>query len=373
MLSWFIVIILSLLLAFLVEKKVISRNTYVILQSLIFGWFVSFGGKAMTDQYSYMQFYNSCANTPLGGLFKLLTDHFMSITGQRNSFELGYVFLNVLFSIIGFGYVGFLFIFSVVMNYLILKYVLRSNTILLSIIIFLTSSFFIQQANLVRQMMVVAIFAYSTKYIISKEFYKYIVLIVLGSTLHMSSLILIPLYFLVNRYFPKYLIISVWMISVFVNRLGIEFGWLNTFNFIYYNTPIERIYRPEESTFSYMVNLFFIITALLSQKKLLENPFLRVGFNLYFVGIVLLNLSSLGFLFYRISLYFSIFSIIIIPLMPQFYRENNFIKNIRLEKYSSFISLGLFLYFINILIRRVITTDVITLGTEFYRFTEFLR
>jgi transmembrane protein EpsG len=375
MLSWLFVIVLSLVLAYIVDHKppILNEKAFIIIQSLVLGWFVSFGGRAMTDQHSYMQLFNSIANTPLGDVFALIVDHINSITSPKNSFELGYVFLNVLFSKIGFGYVGFLFIFSVVMNYLLLRYVLRGNTILLSIIILLASTFYLQQANLVRQMMSVVIFAYATKFIISKEVGKYFLFIFLASTIHMSSLILLPLYFIVDRHFSKYLIIIVWMISVSINRLGLELKLLNTFNLIYYNTPIERIYRPEELIFSFMVNLLFIISALLSQKKMFKEPFIQVSFNLYFIGVVLLNLSTLGFLFYRSSLYFSIFSFVIIPLIPHLYRDNSFIEKIKLGKYGSFITLGLFLYFINILIRRVISTDVVTLGTEFYSFTDFLK
>ena len=342
------------------------------MQSLIFGWFVSFGGKAMTDQYSYLQFYNSIANTPLG-LFKLFTDHIKSITSPRHTLELGYVFLNVLFSKIGFGYVGFIFIFSVAINYLLLKFIVGSKTIYFTIIIFITSSLFAQQANLVRQLMAVAIFAYSIKYLISRQLIKYLLIILLGSTIHMSALILIPFYFIVDRHFPKYFIILFWMISVLINLFGIELGWLKSFNFIYYDTTIQRINRPEELLFSYTINLLFIISVLLSQKKMFNEPFIRLSFNLYFIWVVLLNLTALGFLFYRISLYFSVFSIIIIPLIPQFYRENDFIKKIRLDKYSSFLLIPMFIFYVNILIRRIISSDVITLGTEFYSFTDFLR
>lgn len=338
--------------------------------ALVLGWFVSFGGKALTDQLSYYQFYKSVDNISLSSTFQLLFEHYQTIE-NRNTFEAGYVFINVLFSKLGFGYVGFIFIYSVVMNYFLFLAFSENKHLGLITAVFLTTSLFVQQANLIRQMMAVSMFVYGVKYIQTREFVKYLLIIVLCSTLHMSALILIPFYFFANKHIPKYIIIIIYILSVYSNLAKIELEFLNSYIFLYYDMSFEKFGREEEEIFNIALNLFFILSLILYNKKSITSDKDKLYFNLFFIGIVLSNLMFVSFGLYRISLYFTIFSVIIIAQIPKYFSHSTLVKKISLYKFKVVIYSIIALYYFRILYRRVMNVDTHTLGSEFYSMLDF--
>lgn len=68
----------------------------------------------------------------------------------------------------------------------------------LSMLFFITLSFFFSSNNGVRQWLSIAILMYSIKYIKSKELWKFLLFVVIASTFHITAFVFIPLYWILN-------------------------------------------------------------------------------------------------------------------------------------------------------------------------------
>ncbi len=376
MVIWVIFIVIALLLTYLASNSSsigLQKEPYIILLSLWLGWFVSFGGKAMQDQYSYFMLFNYAKNTPIYGLIDFFKSYSYSLLYQRETFEIGYVVLNIIFAKLNFGYLGFIFIFSFVSNFLLVKFLLRYDNSIFAIIILIGSSLYSQQANAVRQMMVVSMFAYSIKYIENKKILKYFFMVFLGSTLHMSALILLPLYFFINKEFPKWLLLIIWFGSILINRLMINFDFIQNINIIYYDISELKFGRPEELVFDPVKNIFVLFCIIFFDYNNKLFPKFRIIYNLFILGVVFLNLVSVSYYFYRLSLYFYFFSIAIIPMIPVFIKMNNKLRKNNLNNlfyHPAYVIITL--WYLKILTNRVTETST-TLGTSFYSFNEFFQ
>lgn len=98
--------------------------------------------------------------------------------------------LNIPF-VIGIGLCTFLQIYSITKALKEYKYIL----IALPFVLF-GSRYFLDLNNGVRQMIVASMFIYASRFIVDKKPWHYAAFILLGSTIHQSTYMLIPLYFL---------------------------------------------------------------------------------------------------------------------------------------------------------------------------------
>lgn len=75
----------------------------------------------------------------------------------------------------------------------------QSDDFLFSFFLFMTLSYYFQSMNTVRYYFAWAIAVFSMKYVLKKEYGKFVLLILLTATVHKSVLFVIPVYFLANR------------------------------------------------------------------------------------------------------------------------------------------------------------------------------
>ena len=80
----------------------------------------------------------------------------------------------------------------------------QSDSFTLSFFLFMTLGIYFRSFNTVRYYFVLAITLYSLRYVIKKEYVKFILLIILAAFFHKSVLVVIPLYILANRTFKKW-------------------------------------------------------------------------------------------------------------------------------------------------------------------------
>ncbi len=370
MIIWIYFPLISLLFAYLAKPNSLFKINYRLYQALLviwLAWFVSFGGGAMTDQENYKVLYLSCENNQLFGFIEILQQHYFNLTESRNTYEIGYVFLNILFNKLGLGYVGFLFIIALFTNSLLVSFIYRYDTPVISVLILIVTSLYSQQANLVRQMMAASIFLYAIKYIETKNLYKYFLFIIAASLIHMSAIFLFVFYFFADKKLPKYFMIILWFLTVYIAYFQVAFPFLSTIEFYYYKIGIQKFDREiEEAGINLVSNLLMGILFLFKGQDKDINRKYNLIFNLFFVGILFGNLTTISFAFYRVSLYFSIFSIIIIPKLP-FYISSSFLKELvpgkLIYKMSYFL---VFLFYANMILRKAYTTSDIILGTKMY-------
>ena len=130
----------------------------------------------------------------------------------------------------------------------------------LTIFIFFCAPYFFEFFSGMRQMIAVAIFLYSIKYIKRRKIVPYVLLILLASSFHSSSLIFLPVYFLYNK------------------RISLHLGLILI--------PIILVYRP------YFANLLHNIISLTNYAKYFDGKFDTGHF-----GIVTLLVPLFIFLF----------------------------------------------------------------------------
>ena len=204
--------------------------------------------------------------------------------------EYGWYYFNKVFFIYGtfFLYICF---FYFITYFLIFRTILDKSSIpLLSLLLYFFCGYYFASYNVMRQVFVFSFFFYALRYVESKEFIKYSVILVLGAFIHLSSLFLIP--FFVVRYFK-------WSRSFLIALLIISL-LLGFSNFFLKITPYIHIDRLKNyiallhKNISFFGYLIFLINTLLAILFLLytKNINSRESIYLKFLvfGIILSNL-----------------------------------------------------------------------------------
>lgn len=240
-------------------------------------------------------------------------------------------------------------IYAIITTLFFIKYIKNfSSNYYLSIIIFISfGMFYFATFNQMRQYLALVIFLYALKYIYKQDFLKYSLLILLTTFIHLSSVVLLPLYFFLNKKFSikKYLVIFfIYILSLNFIVMLIE---LTPYAF-YLNTSMYD--RHGSKTLLY-VFLFFNLSVILLKKRIINKfSFGNIFINMSFVSTLLMLstfLSSLPSMpFIRINNYFMPYLIIVVAL---FYTtiKSQYIKGIYLFSVT-IVSLIYFIYTIEV-------------------------
>lgn len=204
----------------------------------------------------------------------------------NDNIEKGYQLLDYL--IIGFSYnyfwLLFLTAFFIVFSYLrIIKN--YSENYLLSIVLFITLGLYTFLFNGLRQALAMAIMAYSVKYLLEEKVLAYLLVCIIASTFHISALIMIPFYFLVNLNLSVvYKIILVGLGGGVLSSIAIQYMAQN-------NQRYEAYTESGEFAGLYTLG-FYIINAIIlflinCKLKISDNSFKKFS-SLYYMGVALL-------------------------------------------------------------------------------------
>jgi transmembrane protein EpsG len=382
MVVWLLFSLIAILLAYLGDpSNAITKNNklFQALLSIWLAWFVSFGGGAMQDQANYMSFYNSLAHNDLLGLGEMLKFHLNALTEARSDTEIGYVFMNILFNKIGFSYIGFSFFFSIIANNLLVSFIYRFRYPVLIILVYITTTYFTQQANLVRQMMAISIFLFSTKYILEKNIFKYLVAIFVASLFHVSSLILLPAYFIINRNYPKFILLIIWAFSLVINVLDTQFEFLKnieSWGVYYYSLSLSKDMRVSmDIGIEWKLNVVLFIFLAFKNTNWKKDIIYLMVLNLFFIGVVLQNLRVVSYWLFRVSLYFTVVYVILVPVIV------NNLANTKVAKFINFRMVGKYLILLIIMYHSYLLFSYTfrpkatgtTLGVKMYSFSEIFK
>ena len=175
---------------------------------------------------------------------------------------------------------------------------------LISIVIFtLLPILFFNTFNLVRQFSSTSLLFFSVQFIEKKRLLPYILCILLAASMHLTALILLPLFFFIDKkYNPLILIIG--LIGLFV-----------LFSLVYpmiedYALLDERFTRyldtDERMGASGMILLYNLMgLALLFKSHSFNTKYEIISVNLFFLFILFSDLSFVNYYFFRIAVYFS--------------------------------------------------------------------
>lgn len=287
------------------EEKFPKIDVLLLFSTIIFVllWIVAgFREGVGTDYYPYKDYF---FKTEVYTLF-------------NNPFEWGYYLLNKIINILT-GNSRFIFlIVSFFILYVINKTILKhSPNYYLSILLFINLYFYFNSLNIMRQFIAIAIVFYSVQYIYQRDLKRFSISIVIASFFHLTSLFFWFMYFIVQKKYKTY-----------VYLLGILLSLLFVFLFPYITNLLIVIMPRYEA---YLTNMFtssssysvilIIISTLMFAYILLRNKEWEkeniILFNLVYIGLILNIAASFNFLFYRVSIYFYIFVILLIPNLVQ--------------------------------------------------------
>lgn len=192
--------------------------------------------------------------------------------------------------------------------------------------------YFLEWMNGIRQATVCCMFVFASHFIIERKICKYIITILIASTIHKSALLLLPLYifsysssYLKNRYIN----VAVLIVCVFLGTSSIWGSYLSSatgiFQLLGYNSYAENfdviLDDTREMSWGPVRILLFIKDLLIIWfypkvcSFFKQDKWVSLSFTLFFWGTCLYNLLVLsGIIFTRPLMYFKIFGLVMTGL-----------------------------------------------------------
>ena len=283
------------------EKKFSKINILLTISTIIFIllWLVSgFREGVGTDYYPYVQYFYK---TKVYTLF-------------NNPFEWGFYILNKLVNILT-GNPRFIFLIVSFFTLFVINKAILNHSVnyYFSILLFINLYFYFNSLNIMRQFIAIAIVLYSLRYIYERNLKKFSVLILAASFFHFTSVVFWFAYFVVNKKYKIYTYFSGALLSILLVFLFPYIAEILTHFMPRYEAYLTNMFEQFSSTSVILIILSTLIFTFLLHRNSEWDSEEIVLFNLVYIGLIFNIAAYYNFLFYRISLYFYIFIILLIP------------------------------------------------------------
>lgn len=211
----FIIIIGGYLISRQYPNSQISNVSYWILY-LLLAVTAGLRYETGTDYFAYQEIYNG-TNTLTEAI------EYGKIWSTYGNAEIGYMLVNSLFRTLGVD-VNIMFLFiSFFTLYLVFKsisdYCYRYRFLI--VLAYYCFCFFVLDLNATRQTISVSLFLYSLRYIIDRKVYKYLLCTILAILFHTSAIIILPLYWIINKRISNWVIYSMTFFGLVIILLKI--------------------------------------------------------------------------------------------------------------------------------------------------------
>ncbi len=298
-------IAILVILRLVTQKK---RNTFILFASI--GLFVIaafrspyFGPDTLryVNRFDTLQYIN----------FSVFWNNFINFSGKDPAFYL----LAKIISMIGINAQGWLAILSSAFIFSISKMIKRySDEPYISFIALISLGYFYFTLTGLRQGLALSIVLLSYDYLKHRKLLPFIITVIIASAFHSSALIFLIAYPIVKLNVGlKYIVgaILAFAISLFwgnaIHNLVGVIGWTENLS-AYSGGGYSLSYT------GFIIQLVILSFCLIYKKDLTKNnDDNKIIFNLMFIGLIFQAFSSVIAEFFRISIYFSIFSILLIP------------------------------------------------------------
>jgi hypothetical protein len=296
---------LFLLFLYFVEQgkiKVIPRGLAKKTTFIILLIFIGLRGFVYTDWVNYYPFYEE--------LPTIWDSNFLSIFSSTRV-ELGFVLYRIIIKSIFSNYFIWIFICSLLdllcLSFLFLRY---SNSYILSFILFFCFYGLNMEFNLLRNIKAILLFLLSIESLLNRKMIRYTLLNLIGISFHYSSLLFLPLYFILNKKFNAMIIWSIFLASniIFLFDIHLAETIINSIflftggsSFSEFSSNMHKYIetsRSYELTIGYFErSLSYILFAILYKKmidhKSINVIMLNAYFCYYFLFIFFSNVSIL--------------------------------------------------------------------------------
>ncbi|MCL6572367.1 MAG: EpsG family protein [Bacillus sp. (in: Bacteria)] len=193
----------------------------------------------------------------------------------------------------------------------------------LSTYVYITGGLYLVSMNGIRQVLAAAIIFTATKFLIKGNWIKYMLVILVASTLHESALILIPIYFLVRykawskvTFFLMFL--AILLVIGFEQFSSLLFSTIGNTQYGHY----QNFQEGGANIIRVVVYAVPLIIAYFGREKL------RVIFpdsdyivNMALTGLVFMFISTQNWIFARFSIYFTLYQIILVSWIVKLFHE----------------------------------------------------
>lgn len=263
------------------------------------------------DYFHYTPLFLEIEQTPWGGLLSLKT-------------EIGFSLLTKALMLVSADIRFLYFCYALMMMALVGLCVFRGSEMpWLSFFCFVTLSFLAASMNLLRQTMAAFVFLQAIPSLKEKKIVPYMLLVLLAASIHKSALILIPVYFVahlpLNRITGALYAAGTLLAFLFSDvamRFVTQFVYKDYINFDIY-------YRGSAFAFVMIPVLLSILAVLMKKRlcKLDESNLVYVNLMIYggFFSLMVVR----HFILERFSTYFTIASILVLPLIVQCFLPKN--------------------------------------------------
>ena len=228
----------------------------------------------------------------------------------------------------------FFLITSVIINVGITIFIIKnSEYIFLSMYFYITTFSYYLTMNGLRQYIASVILISGYKYLLSGNFKKYLIFVLAAFTFHSTALIMIPIYFLVQKKsdsITNIIIFSITCISMIFYRTFIEilFTFLQNTRFAYY----KDIFLEGNGANILRIIVWMLpvlITYLyLGRARKVYGKKIDTVLNLCFIGAIFMILASKQIFFARACMYFDLYYLLLLPKVCNMFdeRTNKFLK-----------------------------------------------
>ena len=244
------------------------------------------------------------------------------------SIEIGWSLLLYQAKLMNMPFTCVNFVVACIIFFFLFASLKQSPVPMLSIVLYVMLFRYFSSYNILRQSVAAIIFLYAIKYIVSKEFAKYLLFCALAICFHLSALLLIPMYFIqyVRMSFKMsvILILGVYILTILNINLMI-FSWLGESGvimeaYVHYfmienelNYPIACLYIP-----SILLLIPYVYLSYTSSIKEL-NVYLK-----FYVFAIVLSILTIHYeALFRVNEYFMNAVIIALPLMLKYRNRHN--------------------------------------------------
>lgn len=253
--------------------------------------------------------------------------YFYPTQSTAQKVEYGFIkLINISQNLFGDKYYLFFFfcsIITIVPIYWIFKK--KSNHPIFSILLFVCLGFYTLTFNMIRQCIAMAIVFYALRYIEERRLVKYCIAIAIAYLFHITSLIVLPMYFFANLNINKKHLKKFFFILLFTGAL-----FNPIFNYIVNNIPQYEMYKIYDNIDAgigtYLVNSIYLLMIwfVLSKKEfMVKNKFQEICLNISIISVPMIIFSFKNVLFARMIYYFFIPLLIPFANILDFFRIKN--------------------------------------------------
>ena len=297
----------------------------ILLAIITFGYIIFWAGirTDIADTRAYINMYET------------MTDSFSSIPGfwTADNKSPGFDTLAIIFKcVISDNYHYWLMFIAMISGFSVMYTVWKhSDNFFYSAFLFVVTTNFAWMLNGIRQFLVVSILFALSDWIIERKTWRYIIVVLILSTIHFTALIMIPIYFIATEkpfgtkmvLFVIALFLAIIFLEPFVNMLELflEETQYGGFSEQFANDDGVNPIRV-------LVAVIPSVIAFLSRKKInhINDRLLDLCINMSLIsaGLYLLGVFTSGILFGRFPIYCELYNIILLPaLFKRCFGKNN--------------------------------------------------